>query len=252
MKGVAIIDFDNWFKKDLSDFTDSQFEFELREIIDQLLNLVPNLNVIELRMYNGWYLDRVLTRKASELNLILSRINLFPYVLDSSKAKIIRGKIVIVNSLNDLPSYVWFNTLKEKKGISRLRINKSAITSMCDANMENCPTHILKRYTKKKNKVCNINGCSVKHSNVFIGLEQKMVDTIIACDIISFCEDDNCEAILVVSEDIDHFPAIVKGKLKLHELKSETKLSVLIKNNLIQSNYDSILSSFGLKTILTV
>lgn len=252
MKGVAIIDFDNWFKKELSDYTDSQFEFELRELVDQLLNLVPLLDEIELRMYNGWYKERVLTRKASELQLLLSRINLFPYELDVSKSRIVRGKIEVVSSINDMPSFVWFNTLKEKKGIPRLRMNRSVLTETCDLNIATCPTHVMKRFTQKKNKKCGIQGCSVLQSEAFIGLEQKMVDTMIACDIMSFCEDDECEAILVVSEDIDHFPAIAKGKLKLHELEKEMELSVLIKNTLVQSNYDAILGNFGLKTILAV
>jgi hypothetical protein len=252
MKGVAIIDFDNWFKKNLSDYTDTQFELELRGLVDQLLELVPELDEIELRMYNGWYQERVLTRKASELQLLLSRITLFPYELDPSKARIVRGKIEIVSSLNDLPSYVWFNTVKEKKGIPSLRIDRTSLTSTCDARLDTCPVHIMKRFTKKKNKECSIESCSVLHSDVFIGLEQKMVDTMIACDIISFCEDDDCEAILVVSEDIDHFPAIAKGKLKLQETDKDKELSVLIKNNMIQSNYDAILASFGLKTILVV
>ena len=250
MKGVAIVDFDNWFKKPLAEYSETSVEFDFREIVDQLLLIDPSVEDIEIRLYNGWYKDNILTNKASELQLLLSKITLFPYLLDAESGKIIRGKIRIVSSLNDIPAYTWFNTLKEKYGIPSLRIKNESLGEICSQNTHACPPQILKRFTKKKGKLCGVEDCNSAQREIFIGLEQKMVDTIIACDIISFCEEENCSAIMVVSEDIDHFPALAQGKLRADHVGQNKSINVLIRNPEIQEYYNNILNSFGLNTTL--
>lgn len=250
MKGVAIVDFDNWFKKAIQNYTSTQFEAELRQIIESILFLTPNISFIDIRLYGGWYSDQMLTKKASQIQVLLSEINMFPYKLDLILGTRIQGRIEIVSSIRDFPQFKWFNTLKEKRGIPNLRINNDAIASSCKDNPNSCPPLVLKKFTKKKKKECNLEGCRLKHSEVFVGLEQKMVDTMIACDIISFCEEEDYFGVLVVSEDVDHFPAIAKGKLKIAEIGSNKEISVLIRNSKIRDSYDKILENFELKTIL--
>lgn len=248
-KGVIIVDFDNWFKKSISDYTDHEVEFEFKQLIEKIVSDQSDIEDIEIRLYGGWYKENIFTQKASELQLLLARVDLFPWI-NIERSRIIKGKVVLTSSINDIPSYEWFNTLKEKKGIASLRINNTELTDKCEHNRAICAPHILKKFTQKKRKICSVNECTGVHNNIFVRMEQKMVDTMIACDIISYCEDEDYIVILLVSEDIDHFPALAMGSSKLAQYNRKTNLTVAIKNMDIKDSYDQILSQFNLKTTL--
>ncbi|MFK2205580.1 hypothetical protein ACIXJQ_02080 [Bacteroides fragilis] len=47
-----------------------------------------------------------------------------------------------------------------------------------------------------------------KHSDIFFQREQKMVDTMIACDLLSYCEESSTNCLYLISDDMDHFPAL--------------------------------------------
>ena len=61
------------------------------------------------------------------------------------------------------------------------------------------------------------------------------------CDILSFSEESDVNIIYVISDDIDLFPSIALSKAK----NAETKIIMVIKNRLLLSQYQSILSTFN-------
>jgi len=205
--GYILIDFDNWIKKPLNQIPDKDLEFLFSTY---LLNFIGNevYDRIYIRLYGGWYKKNILTSKASELQMKLSQISIFPYI-NQQKRIIIRGNIEIVNSSLNLPELIWTNTYHERNGIPRLRINVDKTTSVCTENSDKCPIKLLNNFTKHKNKRCSVLGCGNQHNEVFFTREQKMVDTLIACDLNYCSREKNIYNVQLVSDDIDHFPALI-------------------------------------------
>ncbi|MDA3911560.1 MAG: hypothetical protein PF448_09410 [Bacteroidales bacterium] len=243
---VIIIDFDNFFRKTIFDYNEKEFEYELKQLVDDVLinQNVNDLDYILIRLYSGWYQNEKLTKKASVLFQKIAIVDIFPIKISN---KLINGKINVATSLHLLPDYTWTDTYHEKNGLSRIRINRELISEKCNENKQNCPIFILHNFTKKKTKFCSVEGCSYRQNDVFSSMVQKMVDTIIACDYIAFCDNENVNSIFLISDDVDHIPALVQGSIKINERK---KLFVGIRNQLKLDYYQNILNNFNINTIL--
>ncbi len=242
---VVIIDFDNYFGTDVSKLTKESLELTLVDVIIQCEQLFADFDRIQIRLYGGWYHGVTLTKQASVIQQILSQIDVFPKI---EKGKIIRGDVDLVSSLFEIPNYSWQHTYKEKNGIPRIRINHEEVDDLCNLSRDSCPKFILYKFTQKKQKQCHVPGCDHLHKDVFKGIEQKMVDTMIACDVISTVKDSDIEGVLVLSDDQDHFPSYAIASKYSNR---DNKIVVGVKNtdaerfNLISN----ILTPFNVKII---
>ncbi len=248
MKYVYLVDFDNYFeKRDLNLYSVEKINYLLQNLISTTVNVddFENGDFVEIRLYNGWHCEEVLTTKGSIMSTYLSQINLFPISIDSSK--IIKGKVVLADSLSFVPDYFWRDTLKTKKGLSFLRIDNNELSESCQSNKSLCPPLILKTFAKKKERQCAVHSCSDINEDVFVRSEQKMVDTMIACDLITFSMEEDIAEIILVSDDVDHFPALAVSSQMLLRFNNETKIQLLIKNKRSQEAYRSILSRFKIQ-----
>lgn len=248
MKNVILIDFDNWFtKRDLNLYSAEEIQFEFQEIISSSINIneLSTNDEVELRLYSGWYQESILSQKASILLKNMPQIRLFPIITTDNK--IIKGNVLIVDTLAQVPNFVWRNTLKEKKGLSYIRIDNDKLNNICSGNRENCPPQILKRISKNKKHECRVEGCNSLNQDLFIKTEQKMVDTMIACDIISYSMEDNISKIVIVSDDIDHFPALAVASQNKLRFKTECVFEILIKNVRSEIAYTHIMKNFSVK-----
>jgi uncharacterized LabA/DUF88 family protein len=250
MKYIFLVDFDNWFnKKDLNQYTEEEIQYQFSEIINACIEINSALQntYLEIRLYGGWYQEEILTNKASILFRILSSFNLFPII--NNQNVIIRGKIEVIDTLFNVPSYQWRNTLKEKNGMSYIKINNEKLNETCSNNKINCPPHILKRIAKKKTHMCAVEGCNSLNNELFIKTEQKMVDTMIACDLISYSLEDDVYKLVIVSDDVDFFPALAVASQNKIRFKKNCLFEVLIKNSRLESSYKSMLSNFSVNTV---
>lgn len=209
------------------------------KIIDYI-SIHNDVMQINFRLYGGWYQDDDLTNRASVVFQKISNIDIFPHIINQNKR--IFGDIQIVYNLYGI-DYIWHNTYREKKGIPRLRINHTAKGDKCDSRKNICPVHILSKFTRNKDKICLNEGCMTKHSDIFFQREQKMVDTMIACDLLSYCEESSTNCLYLISDDMDHFPALAL----CHKKKEELPIFVGIKNVQNIVNYSSILENFNIK-----
>lgn len=242
----VLIDFDNLFKKGLQEYLPAEFERVFKNIIRDIVINNENIKIVNIRLYGGWYTHNELNNKASEILKIITNINIFPYI-NTYKMKRVGGSINLAFSLLSLPEFKWKNTRQEKKGLPNLRINTEALTKKCIENKEHCPVKIMQKFTKKKNKLCSVEGCSNKNENVFISYEQKMIDTMLACDLITISEKPIYTKIVLISNDTDFFPAIALSSLK-KELNQE--IVVAINNEYNFDKYNLILSQFGINVKL--
>ena len=206
---------------------------------------IPSIDRFCVRLYGGWYENNSFTARASALSSIIPALNTgFPILVQPST--IIQGSIELATQLYG-HSFVWYNTYREHAGLPKLRIDPSALGAQCGNHPSSCPIKILKRFTDKKQKICDIAGCTTVHSSVFFQRTQKYVDTMIACDIISLCADDEFVGVFVLSDDVDHFPAFAVA----HDLNTtKAKMGLFITNPQNVSSYATLLAPFEIDVIL--
>ena len=220
----VIVDFDNYIGTNVNSLKKEDLELIFKEIVEQCEKYFYDFSSIQIRLYGGWYNATTFTKQASLIQHILSQVNVFPKIKGK---KIIRGNISLVSTLYEIPSYNSYQTYKEKEGIPRVRINFDQIDSTCNSNREHCPKFILYKFTSKKNKTCSVLECENIHKDVFKAVEQKMVDTMIACDVMSAVKDDSIKGVFVLSDDQDHFPSYAIASINRNK---ENKFILGIKN----------------------
>ena len=85
------------------------------------------------------------------------------------------------------------------------------------------------------------------HSSVFFSRTQKYVDTMMACDIITFGTDNDVLGVYVLSDDVDLFPAFAM----IHDLKAtKAKIGLFITNPQNVAAYESLLKPFDIDVSL--
>lgn len=246
---VVIIDFDNYFGSDMSKISSEGLEYSFSELVNLCEANFLGCEKISIRLYGGWYNEMTLTKQASSLQQLLYNVTVFPKV---QNGKAIQGTIEMVSELYGVPDFTWGYTYKETNGIKNVRIDFSQFDEICDNNRQNCPKFILYKFTKSKEKKCHVEGCNNIHRNIFKGIEQKMVDTLIACDILTIADEDFTQGIIVISDDQDHFPslALASERQKAKQIKNLDNLILVIKNENIFEFISDFLTPFKIKTIL--
>lgn len=240
-KIVLIVDYNNIFIAD--NCTAKEIELTLKDVVEQALQVSDTVNEILIRIYEGWYQDEKLTDRGSSIMSKFAQIEPFPNVY---KGKSIVGKIDFVEQIYGI-DFPWRNTYREKPG-PRLIIKKDVHRPHCPNNKDKCPVELLAKFTKKKEKVCHVDGCNVNNMSVFSQYGQKMVDTMMACDILTYGEEEDTAAIYVLTDDVDLFPSIALCSRK----NPNVKLYIGTKNNKHVQECDVLNNNFGITTFLLV
>lgn len=198
---AVLVDYDNFFPGPLG----STYEIQtaLSRMVDFALKHRPAVTDIAIRMYGGWLQDGVLTDRASELQtLIGSPASSAPH---PNQPGLLRIEVGLVLRLAGLPGFMWEHTFRSKAGLPRLRLVESPRPSACMAD-DCCPIDLLQRISRKPERECHVAGCGVRADSAFLVREQKMVDTLIACDCLTLAEANTL--VMVLSNDLDVLPAI--------------------------------------------
>ncbi|MBO7496165.1 MAG: hypothetical protein J6T98_06395 [Salinivirgaceae bacterium] len=220
---VVIIDYNNIFKQDDSE-DGSNVQSLLTEIINEIKSDYNSVEHIVMRAYGGWYDKNGLTNKGSRIQQKLSAVSVDLFPVPNGN-KTISGTLEIADQMFGVDG-VWDNTCREKEGLPQLVVNTSNISRIeCekDDNKDVCPVNILKKFTKKRSKICHISNCQNTNA-VFYRIEQKMVDSIMVCDILTYGEDEKTKVIYVLSNDVDLFPGIVLCSIKHSEVVLNLKI----------------------------
>ena len=175
---------------------------------------------------------------ASDVQTKVQQIDLFPIIRGDKKYD---GSIEVVSTQYGL-SEVWYNTLQEKAGIPRLRIDEKHQDNACEQRKNICPVHILQKFLQKKTTICKNSGCNTEHSKVFYRREQKMVDTMMTCDIITYSAEEDVTSLYIVSDDIDLFPGIAISKVKNNSID----INLLVRTHKTKQAYQQILSTYNI------
>jgi len=240
-----LIDFDNFFAySPTDDFNWLKTEFN--ELINQAFAINRKADFLHFRLYGGWMENALQTNIASKIQQAIASFNFFPFFNRTEKI-FIQGEIELATRLISIPDMEWDDTVRMRSGIPRLRLAGSGMPAGCRGTNESCPVRILYRFAEKKTKKCPVAGCPATNESAFKIVEQKMVDTMLSCDIISLSDDPRVEGIIAVSDDFDLLPPVVTA---VERAKKQSKQIILLKKK--HSHHDSIfdkLGNMGLKII---
>ena len=176
----------------------------LERIASTLCQHVPNLpQRFEFRLYGGWYDQTTMTRKAQDISAQLTRDfpNVFiPFPTYQTKISLVLQAELARALLVD-PSNVLLHTFRE-------RARPSGICAMLLSGClrPDCGLRHIKTLVEKGK--CPEPGCVIKLENVLIKREQKLVDVMLACDLLHLVETRPSEFVVIVTSDQDLWPAI--------------------------------------------
>lgn len=204
-------------------------------IIDVVTMALQNMPVVDTdarircdcRVYGGWYEEDQMTRLAQQVTAELQRG--FPCLLPGRAAsgqviKIVTRAELAVSMLEE-PTHHVFYTYRRKSVPSNIRI-ASAETAGCSQTQ--CALPQLRHILKKQR--CPVLECNVSGTDLVYRHEQKIVDTMLTCDLL-FAPQLGYSMVALVSGDDDFLPPlrslILRGypSLRLHPKPGHSRAS---------------------------
>lgn len=242
-KSVVLIDFENLFYK--RKLNDEFLVAIFKDIMKIIANMSNDINSIDIRLYDGWRHERQNTQKADHVMSLLYQIEgkLFPSVVAGRR---MAGSIELAFSQFGI-DHEWENTMNMKKGVHRLSIDDSCRDSTHCNDESHCPIHMISKASKGEEVICPIDGCGAVSFDRLVRNEQKMVDTMMGCDMLEFILDEEYGLVAVMSDDIDMLPPLLlSAKHKPHD----SILCYFTKNNKMKERYEPLLSNYQIITKL--
>ncbi len=202
--GTVLIDFDNFFPGEIA--AREQLDQDLRRAVDCALNVEPALTHVEVRLYGGWLENGVLTGRASELQAQVGAPSFA--ARHPRQPGLLRVTTILVTRLAAVVDLEWGHTLRSRLGLPQLRLADRPRPADC-VDHEQCPVRIVRSMSRGRQRQCSIDGCTVMNADAFLVREQKMVDSLLVCDTISYSQ--TSSALVVLSNDLDVLPGLVQA-----------------------------------------
>jgi len=194
---AVFIDYDN--------LSNTQKENGVLDIVNNILFRIPLDESVsrlkcEVRVYGGWYEGSNMTELAQDVSAKIKQD--FPAVLQRQNKNICNISITInadlaLSMLED-PSHHLFYTFRRREGRPHIRMN-----SNINCDRQDCPIPQIKKFLNAGN--CPKKECLNK--KLAYKAEQKMVDTMLTCDLI-YAPHIGHNMIIIVSSDDDFLPPL--------------------------------------------
>lgn len=223
-RGVILVDYDNAFYGVTPNVP--FIKQRLETLVNNCLKTNDSLSQIDIRLYGGWRMDGQYTSLASKILGYLETVKceLFPLIY---QGRLVKGEIELVVSQYNL-DIVWENTLQEKSTRHHLGMNHDPERHGCK-NPETCPLQMVARATHGLEVVCPNDGCGLIDVTQLTRIEQKMVDSMMSCDILEYTRDKDYYVVEVVSDDVDLHPALALAGEKYAKAEGVSIL-LMVKN----------------------
>jgi len=198
---IVFIDYDNLLP--------TQKTAGILDVVNKVLVQMPwdpllTLGSCEVRVYGGWYEANQITRMAQDLSVELQRD--FPAILrvplGNNNYLALRANAELAVSLLQEPGHHLFNTFRRKGRPSNVRVEKPAEVGCVDTA---CVLPQMKQLLSRGS--CPKAGCTVTNCDLVYRHEQKIVDTMLACDLIHAVDRVSGRVILVSGDD-DFLPPL--------------------------------------------
>lgn len=200
-----LIDVDNF--DELRDVDDaSAFASTLMVLVRKFIaGCHQEVDQITVRLYGGWYEGAALTSRASALAQVAALGDPFPFRYGD---RMVAGTLELARGPIHAPGLVLPHTHRIRDTAPRLRRTPGFADPSC-CNDARCSAKRLERWSRGPGKICPTEGCSVTFKDAFFGREQKMVDTMLAIDLVDLALSQRVGAVAIVSDDTDFVPALV-------------------------------------------
>jgi hypothetical protein len=158
----------------------------------------------EVRVYGGWYEGTIITHRAQEVSVELQRD--FPFIIRLSLGGV-NNCIVSINAelavaLIEEPGHHLFSTYRRKCKPCNIRLETPESVGCVDPE---CALISMKKLLKTGK--CPRAGCMITADDLVFREEQKIVDTMLTCDLI-YAASDGVSHIALVSGDDDFLPPL--------------------------------------------
>jgi len=162
---------------------------------------LTKLGDLFVRLYGGWYTTSGLTKRGTRLTQEIQRES--PLVITDGHSIVRRVHCELASSLLEVPSQILGWTMRQRLGM-RSRLSRRP-TPHCHSPVGCSIDHAV---TWSRGK-CPVAGCAVAANEAFTYYEQKLVDTILCCDLLSLALRSPAPPTFVVSDDDDMLPAMI-------------------------------------------
>jgi hypothetical protein len=224
MEAFALVDYDN-----LPSIVQQAGLHNLAHQIDVVAQAGnPGLSDLHIRLYGGWYTHAGLTNKGTLLSQAIGATFPIPLMASGGTRRYLRCEIA--SALLCSPADIFYATLRQRAG---MRSRLTAKTPIWCANPGGCTIQASVRWSRGS---CSVAGCSVVPTEAFEYYEQKLVDTLLCCDLVYLSLAQN-DPIYVISDDDDMTPAILMAS------KYANFVSHLRRPPVVPRVYDPILVS---------
>ncbi|MDH5517836.1 MAG: NYN domain-containing protein [Gammaproteobacteria bacterium] len=222
LKFVIFIDYDN--------LLDTQKSAGILDIVRKALIQLPvdaefTRITCDVRIYGGWYEGVDITHLAQMVTVEIQ--NDFPTVirLPDGYGKYIQVAInaELAVALMIEPGHHLFNTLRRRGRPGNIRVEEPHNVGCVDAE---CVLPLMKKLIKKRR--CPKQNCGVLADDLIYRKEQKIVDTMLSCDLIQ-ASFEQMDKIILISGDDDFLPplrtVILNGKevIRFHPKQSNQR-----------------------------
>ncbi|MBE0643267.1 MAG: NYN domain-containing protein [Bacteroidetes bacterium] len=180
-------------------------------------NIRQDYRRVLVRFYGGWYIKNILTIDAQRLSAEISAEFPVAHVMNSNKMIVDCELALTLRS--DMKRHIWHTMRKHRMPTGLFSLGQEDIG--CDKG--NCIASSFKKLLETG--VCPIEGCTTKVNQILGKDEQKLVDAMIASDMIH-CMITGEKEIVLVSSDDDFFPAIqllVQNGVKLIQVNTKRR-----------------------------
>lgn len=201
MKLAIFIDYDN--------LMDVQKSAGILDVATKALMQTPISTPIargacHIRIYGGWYEGPTMTQRAQELAVAIAKD--FPAIIRVPR----KGGGVVALATNaelavalmEEPNHLLFGTYRKKGKPGNLRVLRPVEVGCTDTA---CPLPLAKKLLKSGK--CPTSSCSVIADNLVYRHEQKIVDTMLACDMV-YSPTQDYQHLILVSDDDDFLPPL--------------------------------------------
>ena len=175
-----------------------------KALVQVSLNGVTTRAKCDIRVYGGWYEGALMSRLAQDVSVEIQRD--FPTII---RLPVAGGGPVMVSTNAELavallqePAHHLFNTYRRKGKPANVRVENQAKVGCTDST---CVLPLMKKLLKSGS--CPKTGCGVDVPNLVYRHEQKIVDTMLSCDLIHAASLPEIRVILVSGDD-DFLPPL--------------------------------------------
>jgi uncharacterized LabA/DUF88 family protein len=200
---LILIDYDNCFDSD-EYVAISQIKKIVEKIISDI-KLSDKFLLGSVRLYGGWYENSQLTINAQKIKAGLKTLQLTGIVGTGNEQISYSLSIDLATSLLVKPKNDFFATYRKKGNLKKIaRI--SPVAKQC----ENLTTKISDIKQLLEKGTCIIRGCKNPCNDLIVyKAQQKMVDTMITCDLIQSASTHEYQNICLLSDDDDFIPSLI-------------------------------------------